>query len=104
MKTHLLLSLAVTVALAGCTTTTPAPAGMEAGKFVTFDCEGQGFQARFNPDGNTVRVRTHHGASELSAAGDGVYQGDGYKLTTKGATGISIEWSGKVMGRNCKRA
>jgi hypothetical protein len=103
IKTNLLLTLAAVAALAGCATTASAPAGMVAGKFVAFDCDGQDFQARFNPDGNTVRVRTHHGASELSATGDGVYAGDGYKLTTKGATGVTIEHAGKELGKNCKR-
>ncbi len=104
MKTNFVLSLAAAAALAGCATTASAPAGLEAGKFVSFNCEGSGFQARFNPDGNTVRVRTHHGAAELASAGDGVYQGEGYKLAMKGASGMTIEHSGKALGKNCKRA
>lgn len=99
-----LLALAVTAAMAGCASTSTVPAGMVAGKFVQFDCEGQDFQARFNAEGNTVRVRTHHGAAELSAAADGIYQGDGFKLSSRGSTGMTIEHSGKVLGKNCKRA
>ncbi|MDZ7652394.1 MAG: hypothetical protein U5L03_07470 [Burkholderiaceae bacterium] len=104
MKLQFLFSLGAAAALAGCATTPPVPAGLEAGKFVSFDCEGQDFQARYNPDGNTVRVRTHHGAAELASAGDGVYQGDGYKLSMKGTSGVTIEHAGKALGKNCKRA
>jgi hypothetical protein len=98
------LCLSAAAALTGCATTASAPAGLEAGKFVSFSCEGQGFQARYNPDGNTVRVRTHHGAVELASAGDGIYQADGFKLSTKGASGMTIEHAGKALGKNCKRA
>jgi hypothetical protein len=104
MKINLVLSLAAAAALAGCATTASVPAGLEAGKFVSFSCEGQGFQARYNPDGNTVRVRTHHGAAELASVGDGLYQGDGYKLSMKGGSGTMIEHAGKALGKNCKRA
>jgi outer membrane biogenesis lipoprotein LolB len=104
MKLNFILALAATAVMAGCATTNSVPAGLEAGKFVSFDCEGQDFSARFNPEGNTVRVRTHHGATELSPAGEGVYQGDGFKLSMKSATGITIEHAGKVLGKNCKRA
>lgn len=103
MKFHILTGFVSAVVLAGCATPSPVPAGMQAGKFVKFDCEGDDFQARFNPDGNTVRVRTRHGSAELAAAGDGIYQADGFKVTFKGANAISIEHSGKVVGRNCKR-
>jgi hypothetical protein len=103
MKNPVLLAVAASAVLAGCASMTPAPVGMESGRFVNFDCEGQDFQARFNPEGNTVRVRTHHGAAELSAASDGVYQGDGFRLLMKSATGVTIEHAGKPIGRNCKR-
>ncbi len=102
MKLHLLLSVGLVAAVAACATGAPPPAGMEVGRFVTYDCEGQDFQARFNAEGNTVRVRTHHGAAELSPAGNGVYAGDGFKLTVDG--GVTIEHDGKVLGRNCRRA
>lgn len=104
MKLQALTPLFAVAVLAGCATTAPVPAGLEAGKFVSFDCEGADFQARFNAEGNTVRVRSHSGAAELSAAGDGVYQAEGFKLMTKGATGVTLEHAGKVLGKNCKRA
>jgi hypothetical protein len=101
MKLHLLVSVGLVAGISGCATGTPPPAGMEVGRFVAYDCEGQDFQARFNPESNTVRVRTHHGAAELSAAGSGVYAGDGFKLSV--GSGVSIEHDGKVLGRNCRR-
>lgn len=104
MKNVAFFAVVVSSLSAGCASLTPAPAGLESGRFVSFDCEGQDFQARFNPEGNTVRVRTHHGAAELSAAADGVYQGDGFRLLMKSPTGVTIEHAGKAIGRNCKRA
>jgi hypothetical protein len=102
MKVQALMAAAAALLVVGCATVTP-PAGMEAGKFVNFDCSGQDFQARFNPDGNTVRVRSHSGAAELSAKGDN-YEGDGYVLSLKGPDGITLTLAGKVLGKNCKRA
>jgi hypothetical protein len=102
MKMQAWMAAAAAALLAGCATVTP-PAGMVPGKFVSFDCPGgQDFQARFNPDGNTVRVRSHSGAAELSAQGEN-YAGDGFTLTLKGAEGISLSFGGKTLGRNCKR-
>lgn len=95
---------AVALALTACATTAPAPAGMEAGKFVSFDCEGQDFQARYSADTGTVRVRSHSGAAELARAGDDAFAGEGYKLTLRGASGMSLEHAGKLLGKNCKRA
>lgn len=102
MKVQVLMAAVAAALVAGCASV-KAPAGMEAGKFVSFDCSGQDFQARFNPDGNTVRVRSHGGAAELSAQGDS-YVGEGFVLALKGPDGISLSHSGKVLGKNCKRA
>lgn len=103
MQTRFVLVIGAVAALAACATGAPVPAGLEAGRFVNFDCDGQDFQARFDPDGKTVRVRTHHGAAELAPAGDGVFQGEGFKLVMRGAAGVTIEHGGKALGRNCKR-
>jgi hypothetical protein len=104
MTTRVFAIGAVTLALAACATTAPAPAGMEAGKFVSFDCEGQDFQARYSVDTGTVRVRSHSGAAELSRAGDDAFSGEGFKLMLRGANGIALEHGGKMLGKNCKRA
>lgn len=98
------LPLTLTFVLAACATTASAPAGMEAGKFVNYACEKGGFQARWNPDAKSVRVRTHHGAAELAAAADGSYSGDGFVMRTAGADGVSLEHGGKVVNKNCKKA
>jgi len=98
-----LASLAL-AALAGCATQT-VPAGMASGKFVSFACaDGKTFSARAADDGATVRVRAHHGSAELDRKGDGVYEGDGYKLVTQGADGITLVHDGKPQGKNCKAA
>lgn len=104
MKVRLFLGFAIALSAAGCATTVAPPAGMQPGRFVLFDCDGQDFQARFNPEGNTVRVRSHAGSAELVSAGADVYSGEGYKLSLKGKDGIALEYAGKVLGKNCKRA
>lgn len=92
------LSLGV---LAGCAATSPAPAGLPAGKFVTFACEGgKTFALRAAEGGETVRVRAHHGSAELDRKADGVYEGDGYRLETSG--GVSLLHGGKPQGQGCK--
>ena len=102
MKLHAPAVITVAIALTACSTMTPAPTGMEAGKFVTFDCEGGDFQARWNPETSTVRVRTHHGAAELNKVADGRFSGDGYELVSAGGS-TSLMHDGKAVSKNCKR-
>jgi hypothetical protein len=101
---RMFVSAAAAVVLASCATTGATTSALERGKFVAFDCEGQAFQARLSAEGNTVRVRTQHGAAELSPAGESRYSGDGFTLHTKGSNGIALEHGGKLLGKNCKRA
>jgi hypothetical protein len=90
--------------LAGCATQS-TPAGMAAGKFVSFACaDGKSFSARAAEGGASVRVRAHHGSAELDRMADGVYEGDGYKLVTQGADGVALMHQGKPQGKNCKAA
>ena len=89
--------------LAACATTASTPAGMEAGKFVNYGCDKGGFQARWDPDGKTVRVRSQHGAAELTPAAEGSYSGEGFVLRTVGPDGISLAHEGKVLSKNCKK-
>ena len=98
------LLLSVVVVAAGCATMSDAPAGMEAGKFVSYTCEKGGFQARWNPDSKSVRVRSQHGAAELSAGADGTYSGDNFLMRTSGPDGVSLAHDGKVLGSKCKKA
>ena len=98
-----LASLAL-AALAGCATQS-APPGMAEGKFVSFACaDGKSFSARAAEGGASVRVRAHQGSAELDRKSDGVYEGDGYKLVTQGADGITLTHEGKPQGRNCRVA
>jgi hypothetical protein len=104
MDMKLVLASLALAALAGCATQS-ATTGMAPGKFVSFACaDGKIFSARAAEGGETVRVRAHHGSAELDRKGDGVYEGDGYKLVTKGADGISLTHDGKPQGKNCKAA
>jgi hypothetical protein len=102
MKYLVTAAAAISVVLSACSTMTPAPTGMESGKFVAFDCEGGDFQARWNPETSTVRVRTHHGAAELNKVADGRYSGDGYELVSAGGA-TTLSYGGKVVSKNCKR-
>lgn len=102
MKLHLPAVAVAVLGLAACSTMTPAPTGMESGKFVSFDCEGGDFQARWNPETSTVRVRSHHGAAELTKVADGKFAGDGYELVSSGGA-TTLSHAGKVVSKNCKR-
>ena len=105
MKFILTAPLIALSLLAGCASGPSLPPGMAAGKFVSFACEGgKMFSARAAEDSKTVRVRGHHGSAELDMKSDGVYEGDGYTLTTKGADGVTLMHSGKPEGKACKPA
>lgn len=88
--------------VSGCASAPATPPGMVVGKFVSYDCTGGRFSARAAEDGKSVRVRGLHGAAELDLKGDGIYEGDGYRLLTKGANGVSLTHDGKPNGVNCK--
>lgn len=95
-------SLLAVALLGACASAPTAPAGMVVGKFVNFECQGGRFSARVAEDGRSIRVRGLHGAAELDIKGEGVYEGDGYQLMTKGANGISLVHGGKSNGSNCR--
>lgn len=107
MKTPSLRIAAITcaVAIAGCATTTtaPVPAGMKAGQFVEYSCEGgKRLTARAAADGSTVRVR-FEGGYELDRKGEGVFEADGWKFSTA-AGAAELSHGGKVVARGCKPA
>jgi hypothetical protein len=95
-------AITAAAALSACATMTPAPTGLEAGKFVSFDCDGGDFQARWNPESSTVRVRSHHGSAELARVADGKFAGDGYEFNSAGGV-TTLSHAGKVVSKNCKR-
>ena len=99
-----LVTLIAATILGACASAPVAPHGMVAGKFVNFACTGGRFSARAAEDGKSLRIRGLHGAAELDLKGDGIYEGDGYKLVTKGANGISLTHDGKPNGTHCKVA
>jgi hypothetical protein len=81
------------------------PTGVSAGRFVTMSCaENRQFQVRFSEGGMTVRVRGQHGSAELEARGDGVFEGEGYRLRSRGEGALSLEHDGKSQGKACKAA
>lgn len=99
MRKLYLVPLLGLAALAGCAT--PNTAGMNPGQFVNFECDGgKRFQARLAADGSTVRIR-YEGGYELDSKGHGVYEGEGWKLSTQGA--VELMHHGKVTHKNCKR-
>lgn len=100
MKTALSIVLAGAALLAGCASSPSVPAGMQAGKFVSYECEGgKRFQARLAADGSTVRIR-HEGGYELDRKANGVYEGEGWSLETQGK--IELSHKGKVAARGCR--
>lgn len=100
MKFALSVSLLGAALLAGCATGSSVPAGMQAGKFVAYQCEGgKRFQARLAADGSSVRIR-HEGGYELDHKGGGVYEGEGWKLLTHGA--VELQHNGKTAARQCR--
>ena len=69
-----LLALAGVAVMSGCASSPSVPAGMQAGKFVSYECEGgKRLQARLAADGSTVRIR-HEGGYELDRKGNGCFQ------------------------------
>jgi hypothetical protein len=96
------------VALAGCASTAASstaaiPAGMKAGQFVDFGCEGgKKMSARAAADGSTVRVR-YEGGWELDRKPDGSFEAEGWKLTNTDGT-ADLTHNGKVVLKGCKPA
>ena len=100
MKFTNLIPFTATVLLVACASTLPVPAGMTAGKFVPFSCEGgKTFQARASDDGSSVRIR-FEGGYELDNKGAGVYEGEGFKLMTAGP--VELFHNGKLALKGCK--
>ena len=104
MKLAYASALAAAALLAGCASSPSLPIGMKAGQFVTYTCEGgKTFQARAADDGSTVRVR-YEGGYELDNKGAGIYEADGWKLSTQGAAAAELVHNGKTLLKNCKAA
>jgi hypothetical protein len=87
----------------GCASTSSIPSGMKADEFVAFGCdEGKRMTVRAASDGSTVRLR-YEGGRELDRKQAGVYEADGWKLTTQNGVTELIH-NGKVVLKNCKPA
>ncbi|NDY89605.1 lysozyme inhibitor [Ideonella livida] len=106
MKSFLAFAcLASVLGLVACSSAPTLPAGFAAGQFGRVNCEdGKTFQARFQEDGSSVRVRALHGSAELARSAQGVYTGEGYRLVTEGADGLALFHHDKVQGRLCQLA
>ena len=104
MKPISILIAGAVLALAGCASAPVAPAGMKVGQFVTYKCDaGKQFQARLAEGGGSVRVR-YEGGWELDRKDAGVFEADGWKLVTEGATAAELLHNGKSALKNCKAA
>lgn len=91
------------VAMLGCASTPPMPAGMKVGEFVQFACEGgKRFSARVAEGGQSVRVRAD-GGYELDRKGDGIYEGEGWRLTSEPGA-VNLVHNGKPTHKGCKPA
>lgn len=102
MKLIVVAALSTISVLSACGSAPVAPVGMKAGAFVSYQCDGgKRLQARLAADGSTVRVR-HEGGYELDRKGDGVFEGDGFKLAAGADGTLELAHHGKPMARNCK--
>lgn len=100
-----LLAIPAGLLLAACASTAHVPAGLAEGRFVSMTCaDGKTFSVRAAEGAASVRVRAMHGSAELDRKGDGLYEGDGYRLTFQGPDAVSLSHDGKVQGRACKVA
>ena len=97
------LSVLGLLALAGCASSPPLPAGMKIDQFVTFQCEGgKRFAARVAEGAQSVRVR-YEGGFELDRKDAGVYEGEGFRLVTD-ATSANLFHNGKQTHKGCTPA
>ena len=104
MKTSITILAIGVAALAGCASSPTPPAGMKAGQFVTFKCDGgKQFTARMADGGASVRIR-HEGGYELDRKAGGVYEADGWTLVTQGPGATELLHKGKSALKNCKAA
>lgn len=89
--------------LSACATQSSVPAGMKVGQFVSYQCDGgKRLQARLSADGSSVRVR-FEGGYELDRKADGVFEGEGFKLTSANGM-LALMHNGKAAAGNCKPA
>lgn len=102
MNKKTMIAFPMVALLAACASVPPA--GLAAGKMVSYDCEGRDFSARIEEDGSSVRVRGPEGSFNLASKGEGKFEGDGWALVTSGADGIALIHNNKVIGKNCKKS
>jgi hypothetical protein len=89
--------------LAACASSPSLPAGVKPGEFARMTCDGgKTFAVRVSEDGRSARVRGHHGAAELAAKGDGLFEGEGYRLMLKPGEGSALSHDGKPQGEKCR--
>lgn len=104
MKLIVVAALSTISVLSACGSAPTVPVGMKAGAFVSYQCDGgKRLQARLADDGSTVRVR-HDGGYELDRKGDGVFEGEGFKLVAASNGALELMHHGKPTARNCKSA
>ncbi len=104
MQNYALIALAVTIS-AGCATSGgKSAAEANPGKFVSYTClDKKSFQARFNAEEGTVRIRTHEGSAELTKGNRGLYWDDEKKWILSLGDGQSTELvlNNKAIYKEC---
>ncbi|MFN3595089.1 MAG: hypothetical protein ACK4TK_10475 [Thiobacillaceae bacterium] len=98
------LILAVAAIAAGCATGGKSVAEQTPGKFITYACDkGKSFQARFDAETGTVRIRTHDGSAELTKGDRGLYRDDlGHWVLALGdGNNTELVHNGKAVYTNC---
>ena len=99
-KTLFPLLMIASVSITGCASLASV-SGLESGRLVRYDCEGQDFSARIADDFTSVRLRTQEGSVNLDRAEGDEFKGAGWVLKTQG--GLQLLHKEKVVATSCKK-
>lgn len=101
----LFIAVSAIATLGGCATGGGKSAAEQTpGKFITYTCEGnKSFQARFDAENGTARIRTHDGSAELTKGARGLYRDDDglWILALADGNGTELVHKSKAQYKNC---
>ena len=98
------LILAAAALTSGCATSGKSVAEQTPGKFITYVCDkNKSFQARFDAETGTVRIRSHDGSAELTKGDRGLYRDDlgQWVLALGEGNKTELMHGGKAVYTNC---